>query len=306
MINSKSQTLITGTYRSGSEFLTLLLNSHPELAATMYRVNLIRFVFQRYDPISKLNNLKAALLDTNKRLLDRYNIQFNYKKVLTKLINIDSYNYGNIYDSIMCDLYINSNCKHWAEKNQLMWREIPTFIGMLPNAKAIHIIRDPRSVLASFKKYTRYKYPACLGSVFNSFDALKIALQHQQYLAKSVKIVKFEDLIDSIDNTIREVWKFIGLNTRHKIQKNNFIDSYGNKWFSNSSFHINDENDKFDNQKAKKGWSDRLLEEEIMLVEMVCGDLMEHFGYKKSFKKFDEARIKKIFKNNKNLIKNFF
>ena len=39
-----------------------------------------------------------------------------------------------------------------------MWREIPTFIGMLPNAKAIHIIRDPRSVLASFKKYTRYKY----------------------------------------------------------------------------------------------------------------------------------------------------
>ena len=71
MINSKSQTLITGTYRSGSEFLTLLLNSHPELAATMYRVNLIRFVFQRYDPILKLNNLKAALLDTNKRLLDK-------------------------------------------------------------------------------------------------------------------------------------------------------------------------------------------------------------------------------------------
>ena len=34
---------------------------------------------------------------------------------------------------------------------------------------------------------------------------------------------------------------------------------------------------------------------------MVCGDLMEHFGYKKSFKKFDEARIKKIFKNNKKI-----
>ena len=32
------------------------------------------------------------------------------------------------------------------------------------NAKAIHIIRDPRSVLASFKNYARYTpYPACLG-----------------------------------------------------------------------------------------------------------------------------------------------
>ena len=49
---SRSQTLITGTYRSGSEYLTLLLDSHPELSATMYRVNLIRFMFRRYDPIS--------------------------------------------------------------------------------------------------------------------------------------------------------------------------------------------------------------------------------------------------------------
>ena len=32
---------------------------------------------------------------------------------------------------------------------------------------------------------------------------------------------------------------------------------------------------------------------------MVCGDLMEHFGYKKVFKKFDEAKLKKYFKNNK-------
>ena len=66
MINSKSQTLITGTYRSGSEYLTLLLDSHPELSASMYRVNLIRFMFKRYDPISNPKNLELALSDTNK------------------------------------------------------------------------------------------------------------------------------------------------------------------------------------------------------------------------------------------------
>ena len=93
----------------------------------------------------------------------------------------------------MCELYMNEGHTHWAEKNQLMWREIPIFIGMMPNAKAIHIIRDPRSVLASFKNYTRYAYPACLGSVFNSYDSLKTALEHQQYLGESIKLVKFED-----------------------------------------------------------------------------------------------------------------
>ena len=104
MIYSKSQTLITGTYRSGSEYLTLLLNSHPELAATMYRVNLIRFIFRRYDPISNKKNLKLALSDTNERLLERYNIQFYKDKVLQKILKIKSYNYG-IYTMRLCVIF---------------------------------------------------------------------------------------------------------------------------------------------------------------------------------------------------------
>ena len=113
MINSKSQTLITGTYRSGSEYLTMLLDSHPELSATMYRVNLIRFMFKRYDPISNSKNLELALSDTNERLFTRYKIQFDYSKVLKRIIAIGYYNYGNIYDAIMCDLYINEKCTHY-------------------------------------------------------------------------------------------------------------------------------------------------------------------------------------------------
>ena len=262
-------------------------------------------IFKRYDPISNPSNLKLALKDTNERLGERYNIKFDIKKVSKAILKIKSYNYGNIYDAIMCDLYIKGKCVHWAEKNQLMWREIPIFIGMLPNAKAVHIIRDPRSVLASFKKYTRYKYPACLGSVFNSYDALKTAIEHQQYLSKNVKIIKYEDLINSVDNSIKETWKFIGLNTSHKIKKNNFKDSYGNKWFSNSSFHKNEIGDKFDKYSAKTAWSKRLTSEEIMLVELVCGDLMKFFGYKRMFKKINEAKAIKIFKNNKK-IENFY
>ena len=60
--------------------MTLLLNSHPELSATMYRVNLIRFIFKRYDPISDKRKLELALSDTNERLLERYNIKFDKTK----------------------------------------------------------------------------------------------------------------------------------------------------------------------------------------------------------------------------------
>ena len=83
----------------------------------MYRVNLIRFIFRRYDPISDKKNLKLALSDTNERLLERYNIQFDKYKVLKKVLKIKSYNYGNIYDAIMCDLYINKNAPIGQKKS---------------------------------------------------------------------------------------------------------------------------------------------------------------------------------------------
>ena len=117
-------------------------------------------------------------------------------------------------------------------------------------------------------------------------------------MANTVKIIKYEDLIDSVDKTIKELWKFIGLNTKNKIKKKNFVDSYGNMWFSNSSFHKNISSDSFDNHSAKKGWSKRLEPEEIMMTELVCGDLMEFFGYKKIYKKINIFKVLKLFKNN--------
>ena len=56
MAISTSQTLITGVYRTGTEYLTQLVNCHPNISATMYSVNIYRFVEGKYDPI----NIKLA------------------------------------------------------------------------------------------------------------------------------------------------------------------------------------------------------------------------------------------------------
>ena len=109
--------------------------------------------------------------------------------------------------------------------------------------------------------------------------------------------MKFEDLIDNTDSIIRDIWSFMGLDINHDIKKNNFIDSYGDPWFSNSSFHENTHDDYFDKNSAKIGWRDRLEYEEVMLVELVCGNLMESFGYKKSIEDIDEDKAINLFKN---------
>ena len=89
--------------------------------------------------------------------------------------SIHEITYGVLYDVLMTTLWVTEEKRHWAEKCQILWREIPDFIDMMPNGRAILAIRDPRSVLASFRAFTFVPPPAYLGAIFNCFDALKHA-----------------------------------------------------------------------------------------------------------------------------------
>ena len=57
-LKSDLQVLITGCYRSGTSHTSLLVGNHPQLAVTMYTTSFVRYCFNRYNPISKKNNLK--------------------------------------------------------------------------------------------------------------------------------------------------------------------------------------------------------------------------------------------------------
>ena len=106
-----------------------LINLHPDIAATMYRVNMLRFFYKQYDPIFLKENYLLALNNLNLRLKKRYDIKVDIKKISNYIKNNNiKITYGKLYDIIMCNLYLNKSIKHWAEKNQLMWREIKTFL----------------------------------------------------------------------------------------------------------------------------------------------------------------------------------
>jgi len=299
---SNSQALITGVYRTGSEYLSLLLDSHPELSVSMYRVNVLRFIFGRYDPISEPNNLRKAIDDTALRLWERYSITLDKGNIRALLASVETVDYGLFYDAVMSELYLKNGVRHWAEKNQLLWREIPQFIDMMPNGKAIHILRDPRSVLASFKKYTRYAPPAYLGAVFNSVDALVSTLEHEKLMKEKVAYVRYEDLVERPQQIIEDLWRFLNFKNRHDIKiQNSWKDAYGNDWYSNSSFHRNTKEDKFNIERAVNGWGKILSDSEINMVETICGEVMEKFDYERSLSRPDIKKVEAMIRGDQQL-----
>ena len=83
-MKSKSQILLTGVYRSGTEYFSNLLNLHPEVSSTMYRVNMFRFMYNQYNLKIPKNYIKLVD-DFSERIFDRYKIDID-KHSLTKKI----------------------------------------------------------------------------------------------------------------------------------------------------------------------------------------------------------------------------
>jgi|ETNmetMinimDraft_20_1059909.scaffolds.fasta_scaffold31679_2 hypothetical protein len=283
---SQSQTLITGVYRCGSSYITQLINLHPEIKASMYQVNVLRFVVDQFKPISEEAVFCQALEETCIRISERYNIELDVEGIKKILKTYKTVDYGIFYDTIMSSLYIKDNIKHWAEKNQLLWRDISRFLKMMPNGKAILVIRDPRSVLASFKKYTYVPPPAYLGAIFNCYDAMKYGLQLKDSAdSDNVLIVKYENVARCPKEQLVKIWSFLGLN-HYEITDNleqNWLDAYGQPWYSNSVFAKNiSTRNGFDIDASIKRWEKNILDSEIFLTEQVCGDLMSEYEYELS------------------------
>jgi len=306
---SKSQTLITGVYRTGSEYLTQLVNCHPQISATMYSVNAYRFIEGKFDPIHIPDNYLRALSEINQRIIVRYGKQIDILSIATKIKQHDNITYALIYDLVMTYLYLSKDTMHWVEKNQLVWREIPCFINSMPNGRAILVIRDPRSVLISFKKYTSAPPPAYLGAIFNCLDAMQYAKQYLESLPKDRFIIlRYEDFAIAPQNTAELVWEFIGVDSNVSItESNTWLDAYGKPWHVNSSFHGNEDKSIFNVDDSVRRWGKKISQEELGMTEAICGDIMQYFKYDVITKKkdIDWLTIFKLFCDDKKMLSHF-
>lgn len=290
---SSSQTLITGVYRSGTEFVSQLVSGHPELSATMYHVNVLRFCRGRYDPIANPSNLRRAVAETGARLYRRYGIRLDEAAVVEHCQKVSQVTYEVLYDALMSVLWLGDGRRHWSEKCQLVWREIPSFIEAMPNGRAILVIRDPRSVLASFKRYTYAPLPAYLGAIFNCFDAMSKALTFQERLPKDrFLVLRYEDAAREPERTSRRLYAFLGLDPdRAVFDPSTWRDNHGELWKANTVFAVNTSG--FDPGASIDRWKSNLEDWEIALTEFVCGDAMDAFAYSKSGTTLDWPRTLK-------------
>ena len=276
MMQTTRQTLITGCYRSGTEYITQLLNNHPELSATMYATNFMRYYYNKYNPIQ--DDYKSLLQDAQKTIKKRHNITINLREIQGYLKHQEHISYGKVYDAIMSNTFLN-NKRFWAEKTQLVWRQIPDFLSMFPTGKAINIIRDPRAVLASFKKHTYAPPPLYLGAIFNCYDSMQHTHKFTRRFPKRFLTVRYEDIIFYPEKTLKQIFSFLNLSSDHDLlSEEGWTNTDGTPWIHNSAFIPDTQ--PFNKKQSLLRWKNNLKDWEIALCEHINHGYMLHYNFK--------------------------
>jgi hypothetical protein len=274
-----SKILITGCYRTGSEYFTQLLGNHPRIESTMYALNFMRYYYSRYNPIQENNNHIRLITKAAERSRIRWGLKINTNSVIDRVESHEKVTYGCIYNELMREVVPISANGSWAEKTQLVWTKIPDFLDMFSQGKTIQMIRDPRNVLASFKKFTYADPPSYLGAVFNCYSSMKLGLRYQKkFSPDEYSTVKFENILTSPEETITSLFEQFNFSADHDLlSRDNWTYPDGSSWGPNTAF--DDGENGFDQSRALERWKENLSQWEVALTEVITRDLLREYGY---------------------------
>lgn len=285
---------ITGVYRSGTTLPSQILNNHSKLNITYDSLQFFRFYLNRYDPIDK--RYKEIVKDAEKRLEQRFSIKVPKRKIIKKLEKIKDIDYKDVYSKFMTGTFCSGDEKAtWGEKSVLEWTNIPTFLKMFPKGKTIHIIRDPRDVLASYKKITIESGKRYLDAVFACLHSMNWSLSEGRKLpSDQYFVLKHEDLVMQPEEKVKQLCKYLKIDyEKNMLKVSKFQNKSGKKrWQGNTAFNDIGKNI---SQKSIKRWKTKLENYEILFVESIIGEkIFNKFNYEVSNNMINSRELNKI------------
>jgi hypothetical protein len=269
---------VSGVYRSGTTFLAALLGAHPDFEATSSTVKFLRFNLGRYGDLREHDNLRNLLCDTQRRLQTRWNLNLDGDLVLRDLLGAEDVTYAHCYDAIMRALLLEGAPPQarWVEKLAMQWSDIPLFLQMFPDAHVIHIIRDPRDVMASYKAMTFETGFAYLDAAFNCRHAMDSVEKYRECLPpERFLAIRAEDIGSDVKASVDRICEFLGVNPSPSMLNDKELSARGEDWRTNTSFE--GEFSAFPMPTPR--WPEHLSRAETIFAELITQPQFSRWGY---------------------------
>ncbi len=198
---------IAGLERSGTSLIYALLGSHPAIAMTR-RTNLWTHFYGQYGDLGRPENFERCLA-----------MMLRYKRIvrlkpdparLRREFLQGEPTYARLFDLIGRHHAERQGKPRWGDKSLNTERYAEPIFDAFPQARIIHMIRDPRDRYASaWTRWGQSRGGVGAGTAMWLWS-VECARRNTQRYPDRYKILRYETLVFQPEDTLRELCAFLG------------------------------------------------------------------------------------------------
>jgi hypothetical protein len=198
---------VGGLERTGTSLIYALLGSHPNIAMTR-RTNWWTFFDGRYGDLADDANLDRCL-DAMMRYRRHRKLEPDRDRLRSEFRAGDR-TYCRLF-SLMEEHYAErAGKRRWGDKSLHTERYAARVFECFPDARILHMVRDPRDRYASVLKRWRTSRGGVGSATAAWLASVRLGMRNEARYPDRFRIVRYEDLAANPEAMLRELCDFIG------------------------------------------------------------------------------------------------
>jgi hypothetical protein len=264
---------IAGIERSGTSLIFALLASHPDIAMTR-RTNLWTHFYDQYGDLADDGCLERCL-----HMMMRYRrlriLEPDWERLRDDFRSGER-TYGRLF-SLLEEQYATRNGKQrWGDKSLNTERYASAIFASYPDARIIHMLRDPRDRYASSKTRWEARRGGVGAGVAEWLASVRTAERNLNAFPGRVLVLRYEDLTRDPERHLREVCEFIREPFAPEMFSLDGAPVFRDKG-SNSSYGARDVGTIAPDSIGR--YRRVLSASDVKFIDVVAGEEMERYGY---------------------------
>jgi len=199
---------LAGIDRSGIGLLGDLLDAHPAFALSR-RTNFWTFYDGRFGDLAESSNLDACV-----RSLMRYrrirDLGLDPGSLRDTFLASPERTYARLFALIGEQHALIRGKRRWGDKSLGSERHADRILGSYPDARMVHMIRDPRDRHASVTSHRGAKRGGSAGTSAEWRDSVRLAERNAARHEQHYRVIRYEDLVAEPREVMEAVCGFFG------------------------------------------------------------------------------------------------
>ncbi len=279
---------IIGRPRSGTTLLQLFFDAHPNVqipSECMY-IGQLWFHYHKIKAWSKteINNFIRDL--SNLWLFSPE--KFNIKKIEEELSeNVNILNIVIVFKIVANNfnsIYEKKEIQLLGDKNPFYTQIFEGIFPIFPNAKFIHLIRDPRDNHISLFN-SRFTAPSITYDTMYWKKSIMSVERFQQYYPERFYTIRYEDLVKEPEKHLTEMCRFLEIPFAPEMLKylERKTDDFAKVVFTSDNYLYTNHTSILEPVNTKKigAWKTKLTKYSIKKAERVAGEYLDKYSYER-------------------------